>query len=182
MKKTIAIICLAGLGLVAGAQSKFDTGTHAKTALGQAEEMSGMKVTTSKPKGNYTIITPAARAVSAASPVSSSGNSTLSLATGIITSFLFSALDALEDSRSSAHSTVGTYSQSYSQPADPVAPDVYDECDADMVNKFPQGCKFERHYPVPGDKDWYLELKMTNESTVDHDFTIIYWAEFGLIP
>ena len=179
MKKIIAMLALACLSLVAGAQSKFDTGTHAKTALGQAEEMSGMKVTTSKPKGNYTIITPAARAVSAASPISSSGNSTLSLATGIITSFLFSALDALEDSRSSAHSTVGTYSQSYSQPVNPVAPDIIDECDADIVNKFPQGCKFERHYPVPGDKDWYLEMDMTNESSVDHDFTVIYWEKEG---
>ena len=180
MKKIIAIICFAGLSLVAVAQSsKFDTGTHAKTALGQLEEMSGQKVTTSRPSGNYTRITPAARAVSAASPVSSSGNSTLSLATGIITSFLFSALDALEDSRSSAHSTVGTYSQSYSQPVNPVAPDIIDECDADIVNKFPQGCKFERHYPVPGDKDWYLEMDMTNESSVDHDFTVIYWEKEG---
>ena len=176
MKKIIAIICLAGLSLAAIAQSsKFDTGTHAKTALGQLEEMSGQKVTTSRPSGNYTRITPAARAVTAASSASSSSNSTLSLATGIITSFLFSALDALEDSRASTPSTVGTYSQ----PADPVAPDVYDECDADIVNKFPSGCKFERHYPVPGDKDWYLELKMTNESSVDHDFTIIYWEKEG---
>lgn len=177
MKKIIALLALACLSLVAGAQSKFDTGTHAKTALGQAEEMSGMKVTTSKPKGNYTIITPAARAVSAASPVSSSGNSTLSLATGIITSFLFSALDALEDSRSSA--SAPSSSSSYVQVANPVAPDVYDECDADIVSKFPPGCKFERHYPVPGDKDWYLELDMTNESSVDHDFTIIYWEKEG---
>ena len=52
MKKIIAMLALACLSLVAGAQSKFDTGTHAKTALGQAEEMSGMKVTTSKHKGN----------------------------------------------------------------------------------------------------------------------------------
>ncbi len=172
MKNIIATLFLACLSLAAGAQSsKFDTGTHSSSALGQLEEISGMKMTTSKPKGNYTIITPAARAVSAASPVSSSGNSTLSLATGIITSFLFSALDALEDSRSSAHSTVGTYSQSYSQPVNPVAPDIIDECDAGIVNKFPQGCKFERHYPVPGDKDWYLEMDMTNESSVDHGWT-----------
>ena len=175
MKKIIAMLALACLSLVAGAQSKFDTGTHAKTALGQAEEMSGMKVTTSKPKGNYTIITPAARAVSAASPVSSSGNSTLSLATGIITSFLFSALDALEDSRSSASAP----SVAYAEPADPVAPDIYEECSTDIVNKFPPGCKFERHYPVPGEKDWFLELKMTNESSVDHDFTVIYWEKEG---
>ena len=39
MKKIIAMLALACLSLVAGAQSKFDTGTHAKTALGQAEEM-----------------------------------------------------------------------------------------------------------------------------------------------
>lgn len=175
MKKIIAMLFLACLSLMAGAQSKFDTGTHAKTALGQAEEMSGMKVTTSRPSGNYTIITPAARAVSTASSASSSSNSTLGLAIGLITSTLFSALDALEDSRANTPSTVGTYSQ----PADPVAPDVYDECDADIVNKFPSGCKFERHYPVPGDKDWYLELKMTNESSVDHDFTIIYWEKEG---
>jgi len=179
MKKIIAMLALACLSLVAGAQSKFDTGTQASSAVGQLQEISGMKVTTSKPTGNYTIITPAARAVSAASPVSSSGNSTLSLATGIITSFLFSAIDALEDSSSSAHSTAGTYSQSYSQPVNPVAPDIIDECDADIVNKFPQGCKFERHYPVPGDKDWYLELDMTNESSVDHDFTVIYWEKEG---
>lgn len=177
MKKTITILFLACLGLAAGAQSKFDTGTKATTALGQLEEMSGQKINI--PKGNHNIVIPAARAVSAASPVSSSGNSTLSLATGIITSFLFSALDALEDSRSSAHSTVGTYSQSYSQPVNPVAPDIIDECDANIVNKFPPGCKFERHYPVPGDKDWYLEMDMTNESSVDHDFTVIYWEKEG---
>lgn len=176
MKKIIAMLALACLSLAAGAQSsKFDTGTHSSSALGQLEEISGQKVTTSKPKGNYTIITPAARAVSAASPVSSSGNSTLSLATGIITSFLFSALDALEDSRASASAP----SVSYEQPVNPVAPDIIDECDADIVNKFPQGCKFERHYPVPGDKDWYLEMDMTNESSVDHDFTVIYWEKEG---
>lgn len=175
MKKRIAMLALACLSLAVGAQSKFDTGTQAKTALGQLEEMSGQKVTTSKPKGNYTIITPAARAVSAASPVSSSGNSTLSLATGIITSFLFSAIDALEDSRSSASEPAANYVE----PANPVAPDIIDECDADIVNKFPQGCKFERHYPVPGDKDWYLEMDMTNESSVDHDFTVIYWEKEG---
>ena len=108
MKNIIATLFLACLSLAAGAQSsKFDTGTHSSSALGQLEEISGMKMTTSKPKGNYTIITPAARAVSAASPVSSSGNSTLSLATGIITSFLFSALDALEDSRSLQSFDVG---------------------------------------------------------------------------
>lgn len=175
MKKIIAMLALACLSLVAGAQSKFDTGTQASSALGQLQEISGQNVTTSKPKGNYTIITPAARAVSAASPVSSSGNSTLSLATGIITSFLFSALDALEDSRASASAP----SVSYEQPANPVAPDIIDECDADIVNKFPPGCKFERHYPVPGDKDWYLEMDMTNESSVDHDFTVIYWEKEG---
>lgn len=51
--------------------------------------------------------------------------------------------------------------------------------DADIVNKIPTGCKFERHYPVPGDKDWYLELKMTNESMVDHDVTVVFWEKEG---
>ena len=37
----------------------------------------------------------------------------------------------------------------------------------------------ELGYPVPGDKDWYLELKMTNESSVDHDFTVIFWEKEG---
>ncbi len=177
MKKTITILFLACLGLAAGAQSKFDTGTKATTALGQLEEMSGQKINI--PKGNHTIVIPAAHAVSAASPAPSGGSSALGMALGIITSTLFSALDALEDSRSNSPAPVGTYSQTYSQPVNPVAPDVYDECDADIVNKFPSGCKFERHYPVPGDKDWYLELKMTNETSVDHDFTVIYWEKEG---
>ncbi len=178
MKKITAILFLACLSLAAGAQSsKFDTGTHATTALGQLEEMSGQKINISKPSGNYTIITPAARAVTAASPArsSSSSSSTLGLAMSLITTTLFSALDALESSRANTPAPVG----SYTQPANPVAPDVYDECDADIVSKFPPGCKFERHYPVPGDKDWYLELKMTNESTIDHDFTVIYWEKEG---
>ena len=175
MKKTIAILFLACLSLAAGAQSKFDTGTKATSALGQLEEMSGQKINI--PKGNHHIVIPAAHAVSASSSVSSSSGSgsTLGMALGILTPILFSALDALEDSRSNVPAPVGTYVQ----PANPVAPDVYDECDADIVSKFPPGCKFERHYPVPGDKDWYLELKMTNESSVDHDFTVIYWEKEG---
>ena len=176
MKKITAILFLACLSLAAGAQnSKFDTGTHSTSALGQLEEISGQKI--SRPNNDHRIVIPAARAVSAASSArpSSGGNSTLSLAIGIITPMLFSALDALEESRSSAPSTVGTYTQ----PADPVAPDIIDECDADIVNKFPPGCKFERHYPVPGDKDWYLELDMTNESMVDHDVTVIFWEKEG---
>jgi len=176
MKKIAAILFLACLSLAAGAQnSKFDTGTHSSSALGQLEEISGQNV--SRSNNDHRIVIPAARAVSAASSSrpSSGGNSTLSLAIGIITPMLFSALDALEESRSSAPSTVGTYTQ----PADPVAPDIIDECDADIVNKFPPGCKFERHYPVPGDKDWYLELDMTNESMVDHDVTVIFWEKEG---
>ena len=176
MKKITAILFLACLSLAAGAQnSKFDTGTHSSSALGQLEEISGQKI--SRPNNDHRIVIPAARAVSAASSSrpSSGGNSTLSLAIGIITPMLFSALDALEESRSSAPSTVGTYTQ----PANPVAPDIIDECDADIVNKFPPGCKFERHYPVPGDKDWYLELDMTNESMVDHDVTVIFWEKEG---
>ena len=176
MKKITAILFLACLSLAAGAQnSKFDTGTHSSSALGQLEEISGQKI--SRPNNDHRIVIPAARAVSAASSSrpSSGGNSTLSLAIGIITPMLFSALDALEESRSSAPSTVGTYTQ----PADPVAPNIIDECDADIVNKFPPGCKFERHYPVPGDKDWYLELDMTNESMVDHDVTVIFWEKEG---
>ena len=176
MKKITAILFLACLSLAAGAQnSKFDTGTHSTSALGQLEEISGQKI--SRPNNDHRIVIPAARAVSAASSSrpSSGGNSTLSLAIGIITPMLFSALDALEESRSSAPSTVGTYTQ----PADPVAPNIIDECDADIVNKFPPGCKFERHYPVPGDKDWYLELDMTNESMVDHDVTVIFWEKEG---
>ena len=174
MKKTITILFLACLGLAAGAQSKFDTGTKATTALGQLEEMSGQKINI--PKGNHTIVIPAARAVSAASSVSPKGNSTLSLALNILTPMLFSALESL-DSRPGA--SAPSSSTTYVQPANPVAPDVYDECDADIVSKFPAGCKFERHYPVPGEKDWYLELAMTNESMVDHDFTIIYWEKEG---
>ena len=176
MKKITAILFLACLSLAAGAQnSKFDTGTHSSSALGQLEEISGQTI--SRPNNDHRIVIPAARAVSAASSSrpSSGGNSTLSLAIGIITPMLFSALDALEESRSSAPSTVGTYTQ----PADPVAPNIIDECDADIVNKFPPGCKFERHYPVPGDKDWYLELDMTNESMVDHDVTVIFWEKEG---
>ncbi|MBR4822530.1 MAG: hypothetical protein IKZ71_05205, partial [Bacteroidales bacterium] len=176
MKKITAILFLACLSLAAGAQnSKFDTGTHSSSALGQLEEISGQKI--SRPNNDHRIVIPAARAVSAASSArpSSGGNSTLSLAIGIITPMLFSALDALEESRSSAPSTVGTYTQ----PADPVAPDIIDECDADIVNKFPPGCKFERHYPGPGDKGWYLELDMTNESMVDHDVTVIFWEKEG---
>ena len=176
MKKITAILFLACLSLAAGAQnSKFDTGTHSSSALGQLEEISGQKI--SRPNNDHRIVIPAARAVSAASSSrpSSGGNSTLSLAIGIITPMLFSALDALEESRSSAPSTVGTYTQ----PADPVAPNIIDECDASIVNKFPPGCKFERHYPVPGDKDWYLELNMTNESMVDHDVTVIFWEKEG---
>lgn len=178
MKKTIAILFLAGLALAAGAQSKFDTGTHATSALGQLQEMSGHTI--SKPSGNHTIVIPASHAVSSAASVASgsSGNSTLGLALGIITPMLFSALDYLENSSNnsvSAPTPIGTYEQ----PANPVAPDVYDECDADIVNKFPVGCKFERHYPIPGDKDWYLELDMTNESSVDHDFTVVYWEKEG---
>lgn len=166
---------LACLGLAAGAQSKFDTGTHATSALGQLEEISGHKMSASS--GNHTIVIPAARAVSAASSSSrsSSGGSALGQALGILTPLLFSALDHLEDSRSSASAP----SVAYAEPADPVAPDIYEECSADIVNKFPPGCKFERHYPVPGEKDWFLELKMTNESSVDHDFTVIYWEKEG---
>lgn len=175
MKKILAILCLASLGLAAGAQSKFDTGTHATSALGQLEEMSGQKI--SRPSGDHRIVIPAARAVSsvASSRASSGGGSALGLAIGILTPMLFSALDYLEDSRSNTPTPIGTYVE----PANPVAPDIYDECDSDIVNKFPPGCKFERHYPVPGDKDWYLELDMTNESNVDHDFTIIYWEKEG---
>ena len=103
MKKITAILFLACLSLAAGAQnSKFDTGTHSSSALGQLEELSGQKI--SRPNNDHRIVIPAARAVSAASSSrpSSGGNSTLSLAIGIITPMLFSALDALEESRSSA--------------------------------------------------------------------------------
>ena len=177
MKKIITIMCFACLSMTLAAQSKFDTGTHATSALGQLQEMSGQTITI--PSGNHHIVIPAAHAVSAASssPSVSSGNSTLSLAFSILTPLLFSALDNIGNSSSSATAptTVGTYVQ----PANPVAPDVYEECDADIVNKFPTGCKFERHYPVPGDKDWYLELKMTNESMVDHDVTVVFWEKEG---
>ena len=44
MKKIIALMCLAGICLMAGAQSKFDTGTHATSALGQLQEMSGTSI------------------------------------------------------------------------------------------------------------------------------------------
>ena len=174
MKKIFAIALFAFLSLAAGAQSKFDTGTKATSALGQLEEISGQKF--SKPTGDHRIVIPAARAVrSAGSASRSGGSSALGLAFGILTPMLFSALDYLEDSRSSASAPVDTYEL---QP-DPVAPDVIDECDAGIVNKFPPGCTFERHYPVPGDKDWYLELNMTNQSNEDHDFTIIYWEKEG---
>ena len=108
---------------------------------------------------------PAARAVSSAGSVArsaSSGSSALSLAVGIITPLLFSALDYLEDSRASASAPATTYELA----PDPVAPNIIDECDADIVNKFPPGCKFERHYPVPGEKDWYLELNMPTKATL----------------
>lgn len=175
MKKIAAILFLACLSLAAGAQnSKFDTGTHSSSALGQLEEISGQNV--SRSNNDHRIVIPAARAVSAASSSRlSSGNSTLSLAIGIITPMLFSALDALEDSKPSTPSTVGNYTQ----PADPVAPNIIHECDADIVNKFPPGCKFEQHYPVPGDNGWYLELDMTNESMEDHDVTVIFWEKEG---
>ena len=168
MKKIIASLFLACLSLAAGAQSsKFDTGTRSTSALGQLEEISGQKV--SRPNNDHRIVIPATRAVSAASSArpSSGGNSTLSLALGIITPMLFSALDALEESRSAEPSTVGTYELA----PDPVAPDIIDECGADIVGGLPSGCKFERHYPVPGDK--------ANESSVDHDFTVIYWEKEG---
>lgn len=176
MKKIIASLFLACLSLATVAQSsKFDTGTRSTSALGQLEEISGQKI--SRPNNDHRIVIPATRAVSAASSArpSSGGNSTLSLALGIITPMLFSALDALEESRSAEPSTVGTYELA----PDPVAPDIIDECGADIVGGLPSGCKFERHYPVPGDKDWYLELDMTNESSVDHDFTVIYWEKEG---
>lgn len=169
-------MCFGCLSLTLAAQSKFDTGTNATSALGQLEEISGQTITI--PSGDHHIVIPAAQAVSAATVSRpSSGNSTLSLAIGILTPLLFSALDNIGNSSSSASAPtpIGTYVQ----PANPVAPDVYDECDADIVNKFPPGCKFERHYPVPGDKDWYLELKMTNESTVDHDVTVVFWEKEG---
>ena len=169
-------MCFGCLSMTLAAQSKFDTGTNATSALGQLEEISGQTITI--PSGDHHIVIPAAQAVSAATVSRpSSGNSTLSLAIGILTPLLFSALDNIGNSSSSASAPtpIGTYVQ----PANPVAPDVYDECDADIVNKFPPGCKFERHYPVPGDKDWYLELKMTNESTVDHDVTVVFWEKEG---
>lgn len=169
-------MCFGCLSMTLAAQSKFDTGTNATSALGQLEEISGQTITI--PSGDHHIVIPAAQAVSAATVSRpSSGNSTLSLAIGILTPLLFSALDNIGNSSSSASAPtpIGTYVQ----PANPVAPDVYDECDADIVNKFPPGCKFERHYPIPGDKDWYLELKMTNESTVDHDVTVVFWEKEG---
>lgn len=178
MKKIFALMCFAGLCLTLGAQSKFDTGTHATSALGQLEEMSGYKFSGSKPTGDHRIVIPAARAVSSAGSVArsaSSGSSALSLAVGIITPLLFSALDYLEDSRASASAPATTYELA----PDPVAPNIIDECDADIVNKFPPGCKFERHYPVPGEKDWYLELDMTNESMIDHDVTVVFWEKEG---
>ena len=178
MKKIFALMCFACLCLMAGAQSKFDTGTHATSALGQLEEISGHKFSGSKPTGDHRIVIPAARAVSSASSVArsaSAGNSALSLAVGILTPLLFSALDYLEDSRASASAPATTYELA----PDPVAPNIIDECDADIVNKFPPGCKFERHYPVPGEKDWYLELDMTNESMVDHDVTVVFWEKDG---
>ena len=177
MKRILALLCLACLSLAAGAQSKFDTGTHATSALGQLEEMSGQHINI--PSGNHTIVIPAARAVSAASSAArsaSSGGSTLGLALNLLTPILFSALDALESSPAPSASSSNV---SYVEAPNPVAPDRYDECDADIVSKFPPGCKFERHYPVPGEKDWYLELDMTNESSVDHDFTIIFWEKDG---
>lgn len=179
IKRITAILFLAGLSLAAGAQSKFDTGTKATSALGQLEEISGQKMSYSKPSGNHTIVIPAARAVSASGTTrpSSGSSSTLGLALGILTPMLFSALDALDSPSGSAGSP--SSSGAYVPPANPVAPDVYDVCDSDIVSKFPPGCKFDRHYPVPGDKDWYLELKMTNESSVDHDFTVIYWEKEG---
>ena len=142
MKKIIATLSLACLSLAAVAQSsKFDTGTHATSALGQLEEISGQKM--SRTNNDHRIVIPAARTVSAASSArpSSGGNSTLSLALGIITPMLFSALDALEESRSAEPSTVGTYELA----PNPVAPDIIDECDADIVSKSTPGCKFERH-------------------------------------
>jgi hypothetical protein len=177
MKRILALLCLAGLSLAAGAQSKFDTGTHATTALGQLQEMSGQTI--SIPSGNHHIVIPAAKAVSAVSSASSASGSSsaLGLAFNILTPILFSALDALESSNSSA--SAPSQAVSYVEAPNPVAPDRYDECDADIVSKFPPGCKFERHYPVPGEKDWYLELDMTNESSVDHDFTIIFWEKDG---
>lgn len=177
MKRILALLCLACLSLAAGAQSKFDTGTHATSALGQLQEMSGQQINI--PSGNHTIVIPAARAVSAASSAArsaSSGGSTLGLALNLLTPILFSALDALESSPAPSASSSNV---SYVEAPNPVAPDRYDECDADIVSKFPPGCKFERHYPVPGEKDWYLELDMTNESSVDHDFTIIFWEKDG---
>ena len=177
MKRILALLCLACLSLAAGAQSKFDTGTHATSALGQLQEMSGQQINI--PSGNHTIVIPAARAVSAASSAArsaSSGGSTLGLALNLLTPILFSALDALESSPAPSASSSNV---SYVEAPNPVAPDKYDECDADIVSKFPPGCKFERHYPVPGEKDWYLELDMTNESSVDHDFTIIFWEKDG---
>ena len=172
------MMCFTCLSMTLAAQSKFDTGTNATSALGQLEEMSGHQF--SIPSGDHHIVIPAAHAVSAASVShpSSGGNSTLSLAIGILTPLLFSALDDLGNSSSSSASAPTSVS-TYVQPANPVAPDVSDECDADIVNKFPQGCKFERHYPVPGDKDWYLELNMTNESNVDHDVTVVFWEKEG---
>lgn len=172
-------MCFTCLSMTLAAQSKFDTGTNARSALGQLQEISGQNITI--PSGNHHIVIPAPQAVSSntVSRSSSSGSSsTLSLAIGIITPLLFSALDNLGNSSSSS-STAPTPIGTYEQPANPVAPDVYDECDADIVNKFPPACKFERHYPVPGDKDWYLELRMTNESTVDHDVTVVYWEKEG---
>lgn len=178
MNKIIVILCLACLSLAAGAQSKFDTGTKAKSALGQLEEMSGQKI--SKINGDHRIVTPAARAVSAASSsIKSSGeNSALNFAIGILTPMLFSALDYLENSYSAASSAPGTV-ETHVQAENPVAPNIIDECGADIVSKFPEGCKFERHYPIPGEKDWYLELDVTNESSIDHDFTVIYWEKEG---
>ena len=178
MKKIIGTILLACLSLAAGAQSKFDTGTHSTSALGQLEEISGQKFSGSKPNGDHRIVIPATRAVSSAASVSRaapSSSSTLGLAFSILTPMLFSALDYLEDSRSSASAPAKTPVMV----SNPVAPDKIDECDADIVNKFPPGCKFERHYPIPGDKDWYLELNMTNESNVDHDVTVVFWEKEG---
>lgn len=171
-------MCFTCLSMTLAAQSKFDTGTNATSALGQLQEISGQEIII--PSGDHHIVIPAAHAVSAASVShpSSGGNSTLSLAIGILTPLLFSALDNLGNNSSNS-ATAPTPIGTYKQPANPVAPDVYDECDADIVNKFPPECKFERHYPVPGDKDWYLELEMTNESSVDHDVTVVFWEKEG---
>lgn len=64
--------------------------------------------------------------------------------------------------------------------AEPIAPHITESCPPTIISGGKEGCTFDASYPVPGDEGWFLEYRKTNETPVDHDFTVVYWEKEGI--